>query len=67
VAIIDIDAAENFDAILEANAKLVVDAISENKCRSRSASVDMLSSREDDAGERTVKARWRNYSDAAQK
>ena len=49
---IDID----IEAMLEADAKLVVDAISEAKCRSRSASVDLLSSREDDAG-RSVKAR----------
>jgi len=49
----DIRGENEFDAILEANAQLVVDAISENKCRSRSASVDMLSSRE----ERSKKAR----------
>ena len=49
----DLRGENEFDAILEANAQLVVDAISENKCRSRSASVDMLSSRE----ERSKKAR----------
>ena len=47
---------EHFDAQLEANAQLVVDAISEGKGRSRSASVDMLSSREEDMG-RSTKAR----------
>ena len=47
------DDAEQFDAQLEANAQLVVDAISEGKGRSRSASVDMLSSREEDQQRRT--------------
>jgi len=50
---VDVDDAEQFDAQLEANAQLVVDAISEGKGRSRSASVDMLSSREEDQQRRT--------------
>ena len=56
-AAIEIDSTENFEELLEANAKIVVEAISENKCRSRSASVDMLSSREEDYNGRNVKAR----------